>query len=114
MKKKEKEDKERLDILKGSHDKRTEGVLINIKDIRQREREQAQYYDKRLKERSNKVEQVKSVLREDVETRKELSLLRKADQEENFMRGQNIHNIYKQKLVEKLIEKRERAEKIKE
>ena len=54
------------------------------------------------------------MLKEDIETRKELSLLRKADQEENFMRGQNIHNIYKQKLVEKLIEKRERAEKIKE
>jgi len=30
------------------------------------------------------------------------------------MRGQNIHNIYKQKLVERLIEKRERADKIKE
>ena len=30
------------------------------------------------------------------------------------MRGQNIHNIYKQKLVEKIIEKRDRAEKIKE
>jgi hypothetical protein len=26
----------------------------------------------------------------------------------------NIHNIYKQKLLEKIIEKRERAEKIKE
>ena len=41
-------------------------------------------------------------------------MLRKADQEENFLRGMNIHNIYKQKLVEKIIEKRERAEKIKE
>ena len=60
------------------------------------------------------MEQVKNVLKEDIETRKELSLLRKADQEENYMRGQNIHNIYKQKLVEKIIEKRERAEKIKE
>jgi hypothetical protein len=30
------------------------------------------------------------------------------------MRSLNIHNIYKQKLLEKIIEKRERAEKIKE
>ena len=41
-------------------------------------------------------------------------MLRKADQEENYMRSLNIHNIYKQKLLEKIIEKRERAEKIKE
>lgn len=57
---------------------------------------------------------MRSVLREDIDTRKELYMLRKADQEENYLRGQNIHNIYKQKLVEKLVEKRERAEKIKE
>jgi hypothetical protein len=72
------------------------------------------YYDTRLKERNDKVEHLKQALKEDVETRKELSLLRKADQEENYMRGMNIHNIYKQKLVEKLIEKRDRADKIKE
>lgn len=57
---------------------------------------------------------MRSVLREDIDTRKELYMLRKADQEENYLRGQNIHNIYKQKLVEKLVEKRERADKIKE
>ncbi len=112
--KKEKLDKELLEQLKEHNDKRTEGVLINLKDIKQRQKEQFSYYDKRLKERISKVEQVKTVLKEDIETKKELSLLRKADQEENFMRGQNIHNIYKQKLVEKLIEKRERADKIKE
>ena len=56
---------------------------------------------------------VKSVLRDDVETKRELSLLRKQDQEENYMRSQNIHNLYKQKLMEKINEKKERAEKIK-
>lgn len=54
------------------------------------------------------------MIKEDNETKKELNMLRKADQEENYMRGMNIHNIYKQKLLEKIIEKRERAEKIKE
>jgi transcriptional regulator of met regulon len=72
------------------------------------------YYDGRLKERINKVAEVKQVLKEDIETKKEISMLRKADQEENYMRGQNIHNIYKQKLIEKIVEKKDRADKIKE
>jgi hypothetical protein len=72
------------------------------------------YYDSRLKERHEKVNEVRNVLKEDNEMKKELSMLRKADQEENYLRGQNIHNIYKQKLVEKIIEKKERADKIKE
>jgi hypothetical protein len=114
QKKKAKEDKEKLEYLKEVNDKRTESVTLNLKDIKQKQREMFRYYDTRLRERSDKVQEVRSVLREDIDTRKELYLLRKADQEENFMRGQNIHNIYKQKLVEKLIEKRERADKIKE
>ena len=57
---------------------------------------------------------MRAVIQEDNETKKELNMLRKADQEENYMRSMNIHNIYKQKLVEKIIEKRERADKIKE
>lgn len=40
--------------------------------------------------------------------------MRKKDQEENFMRGQNFHNLYKQKLIEKIVEKKERADKVKE
>jgi len=37
------------------------------------------YYDVRLREKSEKVAEVKAVLREDVDTRKELTMLRKAD-----------------------------------
>lgn len=113
-KKKEKDDKARLEALKEVNDKRADGVHINLKDLRYKQQEMVSYYDTRLKERNDKVEHLKQALKEDVETRKELTLLRKADQEENYMRGMNIHNIYKQKLVEKLIEKRDRADKIKE
>ena len=87
---------------------------MNLKDLKSKQREMFKYYDSRLKERIEKVGEVKNIIREDIETKKELTMLRKADQEENYLRGQNIHNIYKQKLVEKIIEKRERAEKIKE
>lgn len=114
QKNKAREDKQRLDYLRELNDKRTEGVHVNLKDLKSKEKEMYRYYDSRLRERSDKVAEVRSVLREDADTRKELSLLRKADQEENFQRGLNIHGIYKQKLLEKIVEKRERAEKIKE
>lgn len=39
--------------------------------------------------------------------------LRKLDQEENFTRSKNFHELYKSKLVEKLMEKQERADVIK-
>ena len=114
MKKKEKEDKLKLEALKQQNDKRSEGVSVNLKDLKYKQKEMISYYDSRNKERNDKVEHLKQAIKEDIETKKELTMLRKADQEENYMRGMNIHNIYKQKLVEKLIEKKERADKIKE
>lgn len=40
MRKKEKEDKERLEALKVNNDKRVDGVLVNLKDLKARQREQ--------------------------------------------------------------------------
>jgi hypothetical protein len=39
--------------------------------------------------------------------------LRKQDQEENFTRSKNFHELYKLKLVEKILEKQDRADMIK-
>ena len=39
--------------------------------------------------------------------------LRKLDQEENYTRSKNFHDLYKSKLVEKILEKAERANVIK-
>ena len=114
MKHKEKEDKQKIEILKDYNHKRDDAVDMNLKDLKHKLKQQVKYYDTRLKERSNKVAEVRNILKDDIDTKKELNMLRKADQEENYLRGMNIHNIYKQKLVEKIIEKRERAEKIKE
>ena len=114
IKNKEKEDKAKLEDLKVSHEKRLGQIDTNLKDLQHRHKDQISYYNKRLKEKQEKVIELRAVIKEDNETKKELNMLRKADQEENYMRGMNIHNIYKQKLLEKIIEKRERAEKIKE
>lgn len=103
-----------MELLLASHDKRQGHVETNLKDLHHRFKDQLAYYNKRLKERNERVTEVKSLLKEDVDTKRELNSLRKADQEENYARGMNIHAIYKQKLLEKIVEKRERADKIKE
>ena len=114
MKVKQKADEAKIEMLKDYNHKRDDAVDMNLKDLKHKLKQQVKYYDTRLRERDHKVAEVRNVLKEDIDTKKELNMLRKADQEENYLRGMNIHNIYKQKLVEKIIEKRERAEKIKE
>jgi hypothetical protein len=64
--------------------------------------------------REQLVADVKDALKEDMDKKKELSYLRKMDQEENYHRSMNFHSMYKQKLVEIISEKKERADKIKE
>ena len=73
-----------MEYLRQINEKRNEGVNVNLKDIKIKQREMFRYYDNRLKERHEKVHEVRTVLKEDMDTRKELSLLRKADQEENY------------------------------
>ena len=48
---------------------------------------------------------------EEHEQRKEIAMLRKLDQEENYMRSKNFHNLYKQKLAERILEKASRVNK---
>lgn len=62
-----------------SHEKRQGHVETNLKDLNHRFKDQIAYYNKRLKERSERVNEVKSLLKEDVDTKKELNYLRKAD-----------------------------------
>lgn len=57
---------------------------------------------------------MKDAIKEDIDLKKEISALRKKDQEENYQRGQNFHNIYKQKLMDKINEKKARADRVKE
>lgn len=40
-------------------------------------------------------------------------MLKKKDQLENFERGKNFHHLYKQKLVERILEKKERGDRVK-
>ena len=60
------------------------------------------------------IKEFKEAFEEEVDQKKEISLLKKKDQIENYERGKNFHNLYKQKLVERLLEKKERAERVKD
>lgn len=57
---------------------------------------------------------MKEALYEDVEQKKEINFLKKKDQMENYERGKNFHQLYKQKLVERILEKQERADRVRE
>ena len=48
-----------------------------------------------IKRRNNMVEASLAMKNEEHEQRKEIAMLRKHDQEENFMRSKNFHNLYK-------------------
>ena len=63
---------------------------------------------------NNLIKEFKDAFDEEVDQKKEISLLKKKDQIENYERGKNFHNLYKQKLVERLLEKKERAERVKD
>ena len=65
-------------------------------------------------QRGKLITEIKEALKEDIDQKKEISLLKKKDQMENYERGKNFHNLYKQKLVERLLEKKERAERVKD
>ena len=65
------------------------------------------------KMKSQLLDELHNAIVEDTEQKKEISLLKKKDQQENLERGKNFHLLYKQKLVERILEKKERADRVK-
>ena len=49
------------------------------------------------------IKQIKDAWKKDIETVKELRNLRRQDQQENYQRGQMMHQLYKQKLIQKIV-----------
>ena len=77
------------------------------------EKEKITYLREKDHQRNKIVSEIKEALWEDIEQKKEISLLKKKDQMENWERGKNFHQLYKQKLVERILEKKERGERVK-
>lgn len=100
--------------MKLKRDEQFQKVVDNHKSIQQDFKEQIKYLSQKGGHESKLKDEVRDALREDIDQKKEISLLKKKDQMENFERGKNFHHLYKQKLVERLLEKKERADRVKE
>ena len=53
------------------------------------------YLKEKNEQRGSLIKEVKEAIMEDVEQKKEISLLKKKDQIENYERGKNFHQLYK-------------------
>ena len=104
--------KRKVEDLQAKREEKAEKAQTRVKDIRAEAREKYSYLSEKNVQRGKLVTEVKLALQEDVDQKKEISLLKKKDQIENYERGRNFHQLYKQKLVERILEKKERAERV--
>lgn len=107
-------EKNRLEEYKAKRDEKRAAAELNIQHKKQELREKTNYLKSKDKQKGKLITEIKEALKEDIDQKKEISLLKKKDQMENFERGKNFHQLYKQKLVERILEKKERAERVKE
>lgn len=84
--------------------------LSRVTEQKQLQAKQAAHTIKKdIERRNNSVAASLALKNEENEQRKEITMLRKLDQQENFMRSKNFHNLYKQKLAERILEKASRV-----
>lgn len=57
--------------------------------------EKATYLRQKDRQRGKLITEIKEALKEDIDQKKEISLLKKKDQMENYERGKNFHQLYK-------------------
>ena len=114
VKLKEKHLEDRKEIVEKRRVDHAEKAAERLKNIQAEK--QDMYKQLRAKDnlRGKLIDEIKSALREDTDQKKEISILKKKDQIENYERGKNFHQLYKQKLVERILEKKERAERVKD
>lgn len=64
--------------------------------------------------REKLVTERKKAVMDDINTRKEISLLKQKDVRDNQAREGNLHLLYKKQLAEKIMQKKEKAELVRE
>ena len=103
-----------MDEIKAKRDEKRAAAEVNVNHKRQELKEKFKYLKDKDKQKGKLITEIKEAMKEDTDQKKEISLLKKKDQMENYERGKNFHQLYKQKLVERILEKKERAERVKE
>ena len=111
-KRKEEENRRRAEQVRSRLENGKERAKYIQDEQKKLEKDRNQYIMQRVKERDEMLSEMKEAMRQDVEQQKEIMALKKQDQRENFRRENNLRDMYKQRLVEKLMEKKERAERI--
>lgn len=81
----------------------------NLLNQKREENQRKKYLKEKLKEKAEIGDKGKSNVEYENEQRKEIMRLKQKDHHDILMREQNLHKIYKQRLIEKLLEKKERA-----
>lgn len=89
------------------------GAKLKRKDLNEKFKDNAAKIIEIEKEKEQQIKFVKDQFQEELEKRKEIMSLRKLDQEENYQRGKNFHSLYKNKLIEQIMEKAAKADAIK-
>ena len=87
--------KQLIEQMRNKRNEKFTLVKTNQKNVDTEFKEKYSYLKEKDETRSKLVNEIKEALHEDVEQRKEISLLKKKDQQENFERGRNFHHLYK-------------------
>jgi len=84
-------EKEMIQRIKEKRDQRFEIAKVNAQSLKQDANEKYRYLQQKDNQRSKLIHEIKEALQEDVDQKKEISLLKKKDQVENYERGKNFH-----------------------
>ena len=109
-----KKQKNDLELKREKMQEKAENAALRIQEIKGIQKEKIYNLRERQKQRRNLIDEVKSAFEEEVNQKKEIQLLKKRDQQENLQRGKTFEYLYKRKLVERILEKQERAERVKD
>ncbi|CDW78402.1 UNKNOWN [Stylonychia lemnae] len=100
--------------IKTKNERRIENANLKQQEIMRKEIDKIRYLENRVKQRNDLIDEFYEAFKEDMDQKKELSFLRKIDQMENLQRTKNFYNMYRTKLIEKIQDKMNRAELVKE
>ena len=106
--------KERVEDMRERLNEKLQSAKEKYQAARVEAREKTSHLLDKDKKREELIREVKDAFQEEVNQKKEISLLKKRDQQENYERGKNFQYLYKKKLVERLLEKKERGDRVKQ
>jgi len=88
-------EKKAAEERKTKRDERWAVVMENNKSLRHDNKDTLNYLKEKEQKMNNLISEIKAAIHEDIEQKKEITLLKKKDQMENLERGKNFNQLYK-------------------